>query len=213
MRRILIFVLIFAMLFAAPGCKKEESVPLAEPELTQMKNIFELAVMDCYFHNVAKYFKQDAQKGFLGIGAKDKEFWIEYDAVVTLGIDVSRVIIDMQDNKITISLPPAQIISYKVEPLQADQYYVAKDSADVVAEDEVEAFKLAETELKKVVQEDKELLSNAQLRAKKLLESYILNISTLAQKTYVLEWVYLDEAGQETGRESQSIGTEPTDAG
>ena len=212
MKRMLAIVLVFALLIVMPGCKKEEEKgPAAKPEITQMKNIFELAVMDCYFHNVAKFFQDDAQKGFLGIGKKDKEFWIEYDAVVTLGIDVSKVTIDIQSRKITIALPPAQLLSYRVEPLQKENYIVAKDSAEVVAEDEVEAFALAEEELKKRVEGDKELLSNAQLRAKKLLETYIMNISQLADKTYEIEWVYLDASGNETGRESQSIGSDPTE--
>lgn len=37
-----------------------------EPDVTEMRAICELSVMDCYYHNVAKYFEEDAQKGFLG---------------------------------------------------------------------------------------------------------------------------------------------------
>ena len=35
-----------------------------KPQISQMKSICELAEMDCYYHNVAKYEEEDAS-GFL----------------------------------------------------------------------------------------------------------------------------------------------------
>lgn len=63
--------------------------PDMEPEVSRMKAICELAVMDCYYHNVAKFKEEDAE-GFL-FWQKDKQFWIEYSGVVTLGWTCPRL--------------------------------------------------------------------------------------------------------------------------
>lgn len=65
--------------------------------MTEMRAICELSTMDCYYHNVAKYFEKDAQRGFWGIGKKDKHFWVEYSGVVRMGIDASLVNIEVED--------------------------------------------------------------------------------------------------------------------
>ncbi|MEI3228995.1 MAG: DUF4230 domain-containing protein [Lachnospiraceae bacterium] len=59
---------------------KQEIVPQA----SQMKAICELATMKCYYHNVAKYTREDAA-GILW-WKKDRRFWIEYDGIVTMGM-------------------------------------------------------------------------------------------------------------------------------
>ena len=64
-----------------------------EPQDSQMKAIFELATMDCYYHNVAKYLKEDAS-GMLW-WEKDRHFWVEYSGV---------------------PLPPAKIIPFMTFP-------------------------------------------------------------------------------------------------
>ena len=186
MKKIVVLFLAFVMLFTGVACShqsKEEPICM-EPKISQMKAICELAVMECYYHNVAKYYEKDAVKGFLGIGSKDKHFWIEYSGIVKLGIDVSLVHIEVVDSQITITLPEAKVLGCKVDSasLTEDSFIVDKKSADIEAADEVQAFSEAQAKLEEVASADKALLTNAQQRAQSLLEEYITNIGNSVGK-------------------------------
>ena len=118
-----------------------------EPKISQMKAICELAVMDCYYHNVAKFREENAE-GVL-FWQKDKHFWIEYSGVVSLGIDVSQVTVEVDDTLVTITIPEAEVLRCQVDSdkLSEDSYIVAKNSAKISAEDEVAAFAQAQADL------------------------------------------------------------------
>ena len=172
-----------------------------EPKTSQMKAICELAVMDCYYHNVAKYKLEDAE-GLL-FWTKDKHFWIEYSGIVTLGIDASLVTVEMADSTVSITIPKAKVLSCSVDPdsLSTDSFIVAKDSAAVEAADEVAAFAKAQADLEETASQDTALLANAQQRAQALLEDYIFNIGEATGKDYSIKWIYLDDADVPSGSE------------
>ena len=84
-RRIAFAVLAAAMLCGAVSCGRKDAAP-EEPKPTiresQMKEIAELSTLECSFHNVAKYTKENAT-GMLW-WKKDKNFWIEgFPALIT----------------------------------------------------------------------------------------------------------------------------------
>ena len=205
----LICILISAMLtLSLAACSNTEPAPVdMEPKTSQMKAICELAVMDCYYHNVAKYELKDAE-GFLW-WTKDKNFWIEYSGVVTLGIDVSRVTVEVDGTKVTISIPAAEVLSCTVDSssLTEDSFIVAQDSAAIEAEDEVYAFADAQAKLEETASQDTALLASAQQQAQQLLEDYITNIGKATGKSYSIEWIYLDENNVPVGSEQTAPGT------
>lgn len=190
--------LLLTLSLASCGDGKTKA-PDMEPEVSQMKAICELAVMDCYYHNVAKFKEEDAE-GFL-FWQKDKQFWIEYSGVVTLGVDVSQVTVEVKDAQVTITLPAAKVLSCKVDSssLTEDSFIVADGSASINAEDEVAAFDAAQTKLQETAAGDTVLLANAQQRAQSLLEDYVTNVGNLVGKEYTIRWIYLDENGDKTG--------------
>lgn len=205
----LMCILISAVLsLSLAACSDTEPAPVdMEPKTSQMKAICELAVMDCYYHNVAKYELKDAE-GFLW-WTKDKNFWIEYSGVVTLGVDVSRVTVEVDGTKVTISIPAAEVLSCTVDSssLTEDSYIVAKDSAAIEAEDEIEAFSVAQADLEATASQDTALLASAQQQAQQLLEDYITNIGKATGKSYSIEWIYLDENNVPVGSEQTDPGT------
>ena len=216
MKKIVVLFLAIAMMFSCVACgsqAKEEPIDM-EPKVSQMKAICELAVMECYYHNVAKYFEEDAVKGFLGIGNKDKHFWIEYSGVVKLGIDVSLVSVEVADTQITITIPEAKVLGCKVDSasLSDNSFIVDKDSADIEAADEIKAFDEAQSKLEETASADKALLASAQQRAQALLEEYITNIGNAVGKQYSIKWVYVDAAGNPLGTVSEAVAQpeEPT---
>ncbi len=208
MKKLMCILISAVLTLSLAACSDTEPAPVdMEPKTSQMKAICELAVMDCYYHNVAKYELKDAE-GFLW-WTKDKNFWIEYSGVVTIGIDVSRVTVEVDGTKVTISIPAAEVLRYTVDSssLTEDSYIVAKDSAAIEAEDEIAAFSVAQADLEATASQDTALLASAQQQAQQLLEDYITNIGKATGKSYSIEWIYLDENNVPVGSEQTDPGT------
>lgn len=208
MKKLMCILISAVLTLSLAACSDTEPAPVdMEPKTSQMKAICELAVMDCYYHNVAKYELKDAE-GFLW-WTKDKNFWIEYSGVVTLGVDVSRVTVEVDGTKVTISIPAAEVLRYTVDSssLTEDSYIVAKDSAAIEAEDEIAAFSVAQADLEATASQDTALLASAQQQAQQLLEDYITNIGKATGKSYSIEWIYLDENNVPVGSEQTDPGT------
>lgn len=195
----MILLLLIVVSLAACEAPEEKNIQPKEkiveihPEETQMKAICELAVMECYYHNVAKFIEEDAE-GILW-WTKDKQFWIEYSGIVKLGVDVSRVKMELQDTQVSITIPKAEVQSCKVDSstLTKESYYVGKNSAKITAEDEIMAFQQAQDELMEKASNDAVLMAEAQQQAQTLLEEYITNIGKAIGKDYTIRWIYLDD--------------------
>lgn len=213
MKKFIYYILSFVMIFMCSSCTSsatDESSSL-EPQTSKMKAICELAVMDCYYHNVAKFTQKNAQ-GMLW-WKKDKHFWIEYSGIVTLGIDASQLQVESNDSEITITLPEAKVLGCKIDSssLTEDSYIVDKESADIEALDEVKAFEAAQSDLEKTAANDTLQLTNAQQRVQELINSYITNIETAAGKNYTIHWVYAnsDENTEHNAEDASQNISEP----
>lgn len=193
MKKIAVFYLMLVVILCSSCKNAEQETAAIEPQVSEMKSICELATMDCYYHNVARYKEEDAE-GIL-LWKKDKHFWIEYAGVVTIGIDASMVDIEVSGEQVNIKIPPAKVLGCRVDEktLSEDSFIVAKNSADIDAEDQTEAFRAAQNNMEKSASEDKALLANAQRRAQELLEDYVNNIGQIIGKQYKIKWVYLEE--------------------
>ena len=204
-----VYKTIFAVVFAicCTGCVDRQMKKTESPDFSGISSVCQLATLKCYYHNVAKYELKDAE-GFLW-WTKDKNFWIEYSGVVTLGVDVSRVTVEVDGTKVTISIPAAEVLSCTVDSssLTEDSYIVAKDSAAIEAEDEIAAFSVAQADLEATASQDTALLASAQQQAQQLLEDYITNIGKATGKSYTIEWIYLDENNVPVGSEQTDPGT------
>ena len=203
MKKYLSVILIIMMCFSSVSCAKE--IKNIAPETSQMKSICELAVMECYYHNVAKY-KEENATGILW-WEKDRHFWMEYAGVVTIGVDTSLMNIEVKDENVTITIPPAKVLGCKVDEttLTEDSFIVAQNSAKVEAEHQTEAFKSAKDKLESEAKSNLTLLAAAQQRVQKLLEDYVTNIGNSVGKTYKIKWIYLEGA-----EELNKTETEPS---
>lgn len=203
MKKRFITLLSVPVLLLSACSSSEEKAPLT-PDVSQMKTICELSVMDCYYHNVAKFYDKDAEK-FL-FWTKDKEFWIEYSGIVRLGVDVDQVAVAVNGNTVTVTLPEAKVLGCKVDPdsLSEDSYIVADGSASITADDQTAAFAAAQKDMENSAAEDTVLLSMARDRARQLLENYIQNLSDMTGQSYTIEW---NDAAKE---ESASASTAQT---
>lgn len=200
-----VLCLIIMVLCASCGNTESNTVSSMKPESSQMKMICELATMECYYHNVAKY-KEENVEGFLW-WEKDKKFWVEYSGVVKLGIDASSLDIDVNGDTVSISMPVAKVLSSKVDEatLTKDSFIVANNSADINADDQTTAYQEAQKNMEETAAKDTALLANAQQRAQSLIEEYVSNIGDSIGKKYTIEWKFIDseETSEEETKDSE----------
>ena len=182
-----------ALLLLTTACGKAEAPVLPVPQEEQMKAICQLAVLECDYHNLAKFEQKDASK-FLWM-PKDKRFWVEYSATAVLGIDADQVSMELQGDVVSITLPRARVLNCEVngDSLSPDSYIVDKDSAPVTAEDEVHAFKDAQNHLQQTVEADSDMLDLAQTRVEELLKNYVNSLAKATGTEYRVEFHYLEE--------------------
>ncbi|MFI3255108.1 MAG: DUF4230 domain-containing protein [Eubacteriales bacterium] len=196
MKQYKIVILAFALLSSLASCAKEEEEPLFVPEVGQMQYICELATIDCYYNNVAKYYQEDATGSLFW--KKDKHFWVEYSGIVRVGVDASLLDISISRNTITIKLPMATTLSSKVDEttLTADSFILAKDSADIDTDDQKKAYEEAQANMVALAASDLVMLENARERSKTLLEDYIERMSEATETEFQIKWIYLDTNGK-----------------
>lgn len=182
-----------ALLLLTTACGKAEEPALPLPQEEQVKTICQLAVLECEYHNLAKFEQKDASK-FLWM-TKDKRFWVEYSATAVLGIDADQVSMELQGDVVSITLPRARVLNCKVngDSLSKDSYIVDKDSAPVTAEDEVAAFQEAQDGLQKTVEADNNMMNLAQKRAEELLRNYVNSLAKATGTEYQVEFHYIEE--------------------
>jgi len=194
MKKFLITMMTLLMTFSLAACggKKDKEDVNVKPDISQAKAICELSVMDCYYHNVAKYYEEDATGAWFW--AKDKKFWIEYSGVVTIGVDASLVTMEVDGTNVTITIPEPKVLECEVDEssLTKDSFIIDDKSADITAEDQTYAFEVAQEQLRLTASSDTALLAEAKERTKQLLEDYVNNIGDAFGIEYTINWVYLD---------------------
>ena len=180
----------FTQATTAETAEEEEKVLDLEPEEVQIRSICQLATLECYYNNVAKGHKESGS-GLVHIGEKERTFWVEYSAVVTLGVDISEVSMLIDDDVIYVYLPEAKILKPAV--VNEDSYNIDSivenldknlNKNEITATDITSSVNKSLEDLNKKVAGDKTLLNNARERAKTLIKSYVDKLGETSGKNY-----------------------------
>ena len=197
MKRIISFILAIVTAFTLSSCAAGDQPGPASleivPNISRMKSICELAVIDCYYHNIAKSYEPNAE-GHLW-WKKDRLFWIEYNAIARYGIDVTDLSISVDGSVISITIPRAKLLECTIDDPKDFEYIVAEDSAKITAEDEKTAIAQAQAELKEDASNNATLIAQAQQRAEELLSEYVDSINELSDKKYTVEFIEIAGSG------------------
>ena len=104
-------ILLFAFLLSVTlfGCNDKEEIK-EEISLIDIKEIGELVSMEYIIHEVAKYEGETLKKWYEFWEDETLKFWVEYDVRVETGIDINKLDIDINGNKIAIKEPQLKII-------------------------------------------------------------------------------------------------------
>ncbi len=177
------------------GCaSKVTDISIKEPDILQVRNICNLATLDCYYHNVAKSVKT-APSGITHLGEKDRTFWIEYTGVARLGIDMSKVEMKIHGTDIELNMPKATVLSITIDKqtLGEDSYIASPDGLNknkITANDQTQAISTAQKDMEETVRENSSLLLSTQNRAKILIENYIHQLGEAAGIEYNIKWTF-----------------------
>ena len=186
-------VLVCSFLLCACGEKQHTLLPEEE----QIRQICELSTLECEFNNVAIGEKSKGE-GFAHLGEKDRKYWVEYIGVVKLGIDMSKVSMEIEENDIKICIPQAELqyIGIKEGSYNEESVIVSNDAFfnknKITVEDQQEAIASAQKSMEEKIINNKDLMTKAQDRAKTLIENYINNIGNATGVTYNIEWKILN---------------------
>jgi hypothetical protein len=121
----------------------------------------------------------------------------EYTGTIKLGVNLSKVKVDVVGDKINVFIPKATIIgepNVDEEDFKPENFIESKDSwinsNPITADDSSKAFDEAQAEMKRNVLKDEQLLDMAQKRAKDLIEENIKQFSGISSDDYTINWQY-----------------------
>lgn len=166
-----------------------------KPKFKETQSICELATIEVYYHNVAK-FERDAdtwplpnlpQYGY-------KRMWFEYVASVRFGIDASKVEISQPDenNVVTITIPKAELLSEHGTIYEGTMSTPVTETGfltTLTADDKMKALNAAQDTMMETARSDETLVNQAQNRAEVLLENYVKSAGESIGEEYTVEFV------------------------
>lgn len=167
----LLLTAIFAL--TAFSCKRNAAI---EPNLLDIRQICDMAVLECYYHNNAEVI------------LKNKKQWIDYASTVKIGIDASLLSIRIEDDTVSITMPKAKVLG---EPkIDIDSIDILTESgAKITNDDQVLALQKANANAKETTAKNTQILANAEIRIRKILESYIQQIGAITGTEYKIVWL------------------------
>ena len=210
-KKITTFILVMALAVCAMcGCSTNKE-NVKEPDIIQIRNICNLATLECYYHNVAKSIKEP-EAGITHIGEKERTFWIEYTGKVRLGIDMSKVTMNIKGSDVEVTLPEAKVLSSSIDKKTLDENsYISSENGwnknSITATDQTKAIDEAQKGMEEEVKKNSSLLLSAQNRAKTLIENYIIQLGEASGIQYNIKWNYID-----SNTSTETTVTEKTDS-
>ena len=200
MKKLFSIFLVLSLLFALAGCnsKPEEELKKAEAtiEIDEMRAIANLATVDCYFHNVAKSDREMNPAWYQFWEKKNMRFWVEYDGKVTIGIDVNKLKVEVgENNVVTITMPNAVVLDATVneQSLTSESFYFDPKAKKPSPEEQTEAFKQAQSNMRETAEKNPVLMANAKANAKELLRNYVNSVGEAVGVQYTIEWKDIDD--------------------
>lgn len=192
MKRAILILFCLLLVLNLSACKEKIDNVVFEPDIVGVRDICKLATIECYYHNVAK-LKKPGESKLLGITkSSTRQLWIEYTGVVKIGIDFSKVRMEMDGYDVLVYMPEAEYIDMHIleDTLTPNSFYISEDDSPlwfenkITAEDQRKAIEDAQEKMREEVMANKTLLLNAEQRAQELIENYISNLGEACGITY-----------------------------
>lgn len=184
MKRIIALLSAIILLIVITSCGDNDKTKPALKE-EDIRAICELSTLKCYYNNVASIEKK--KENFL---QKDRKMWIEYEGVATIGVDMSKIEINVSEQKVDVIMPKAQVLSIMPvkETLNEKSYVVSEDGVifknKITTEDQEKAIVKGQKEMEEMINSNSELFLRAEIRAQELIENYVDKLGELIGVEY-----------------------------
>ena len=194
MRKNILIIFILAMTFCFTGCGERKIEELAE-NIKKLELAGNLVTYEVYYHNVLEYEKENGS-GIAHLFEKDKKLFAEYTGTIKIGVDLSKVQIEVDESTINVFIPKATVIgepNVDKDDFKSENFIESKDGINknkITADDLVAAFDKAQEEIKKNASTNSEVLSIAQKRAKSIIEENIKQFSGVTDDLFNINWEY-----------------------
>lgn len=180
MRRINIFTLVFLIttvvlaliLVFGNSFKTKESQYDSSVIMGKITHIQELATVKYNYTGVIGY--KDAMKFFkLNVPLTEKYFLLKYNAYLKAGVDFSRIKVDVNEDKVHISMPRAQILDIVIDENSVTVYNESENAFNPI---KISDYNQALTNEKESIRRDavnQGLLKDANTQAELIIKSFL----------------------------------------
>lgn len=188
MKKIISLCLVTVIIGTFCSCGKKE-----DPKVEQVRAICELSTIKAYYNNVAKSTKE-AGKNWWNVLEKDREFWIEYDGVAEIGIDMDKVSIEIDGDIVYVTMPDAELLNTRIvrETFDESCYITSADRwwdhNKITTEDQQGAINKAQAKMSESVKENKGLFERSERVAKDTIQNYFNKLNNITGSNFKVEW-------------------------
>lgn len=162
----------------------------SKPEITsdlitqQLRETSELTTLEYLYTNIGK-FENDLDFNGWNIPLTTKEFIISYDGVIKAGVDLNEMTVEVNHQKIIITLPEAKITSHEIDEDSIQLFNESKNIFNPISvQDYVDFTKLLKEE-KEADLQTKGFLEEAKEKSKDVLSSLI---KSMTNEEYEIEF-------------------------
>ena len=180
---IVIIVLLFIVLVVLFIPKKKVD-KISYTGEDQLKQICGLVTLHSIYHNVGKY----SDDGFLFTKIGYKNYWLEFDSSVDVGIKCDNIDVKQSGNKITIKLPKATILSEPIPDNESMHEESESILTNISSEEKSKAENKATESVKDNIKKDEKTLNDAYERAKKFIKNYYEEIANYNGEKIIIEF-------------------------
>lgn len=181
-KTIIVSVMCMVVCFMSISCKKE----IPQISESEMRNICELAVLECYYHGNAKLNKPGT------LFKKEKTVWIDYTAKIKVGFDINQMVFNMENTNVTITLPDPKLLQEPEIISESMNYFSSENSilpnVKMVPEEPLEAIAKTNAHMTETLNSNSSVMRNAENRVKTILKNYIDQIGKMSGTEYTITW-------------------------
>lgn len=163
----------------------------------QMEQVGELGTAKYYYTNMGKYENAKEING-LTIPFTNKSFIISYDGVIKAGINLKNTQIQMNKNKIVVTLPDAEILSHEIDKDSVVVYDEKNSIFNGLSISDVTKFEQSQNEIMEERAKKngilKEAVENAKSTIKNLFQVFLLE---KGEDSYTIEFKEIEENTEE----------------
>lgn len=165
---IVILILVFIIM-------NDESRRISISAKSSLEEIKEVANLETVEYSYTTIAKKCIKKECKNNDINDYEYFVKYTGVVTAGIDFQRIKVEVKDydKKIIITIPDAELLSYKVETDVNDLEFMFKSKKNNEPAKLAEIYEACLEDFENKTKKDKLILDTAKKNSIEIIKSFM----------------------------------------